>query len=49
MEKDIIHFGTDKGKIRLLWTYRGKRYGLSTGIPDSAAGRRVKSEAGCLG
>jgi len=39
--KDLVHIWSDDGKLRLGWMYRGKRYRLSTGLPDTVAGRRA--------
>lgn len=37
--KSIVRVGTDKGWLRLRWTYQGRRYALTLGLPDSAANR----------
>lgn len=33
--------GADKGWLRLRWTYQGKRYALTLGLPDSNLNRTV--------
>jgi len=42
--KGIVKVGTDKGWLRLRWTYLGKRYALTLGLPDSDANRRFAQQ-----
>ena len=39
--KELVHLNSDRGRVRLLWSYKGQRYILSTGIPDTPAGRQA--------
>lgn len=41
--RQIIKIGEDKGWLRLRWTFQGKRYALTLGLPDSKTNRVVAS------
>ena len=38
-QKQLIQIGTDRGWLRLRWTYQDKRYALTLGLPDGKANR----------
>jgi integrase len=38
-EKRSIKIENDEGRLRLRWTYQGKRYAMAVGLPDSVANR----------
>lgn len=38
-QKQLIQIGTDRGWLRLRWTYQAKRYALTLGLPDGRANR----------
>lgn len=40
-ERELVHFLVERGRLRLTWSYRGRRYRLSTGVPDSSGNRRA--------
>lgn len=41
MAKGDVKIGEDKGWLRLIWTYQGKRFFLTLGLPDNPANRQV--------
>jgi integrase len=38
-QKQLIQIGTDRGWLRLRWTYQAKRYALTLGLPDGKVNR----------
>lgn len=42
--KRIVQVGADKGWLRLRWTYQGKRYALTLGLPDSNVNTTVAQQ-----
>lgn len=42
--KRIVQVGADKGWLRLRWTYQGKRYALTLGLPDSNVNKTVAQQ-----
>jgi integrase len=39
--KKIVRVGIDKGWLRLRWSYKGKRYALTLGLPVSGVNKIV--------
>lgn len=39
MTRKLIQIGSDRGWLRLRWSYQGKRYALTLGLPDSQVNR----------
>lgn len=42
--KRLVQVGADKGWLRLRWTYQGKRYALTLGLPDSKVNKTVAQQ-----
>lgn len=41
MAKGEVKVSADKGWLRLIWTFQGKRYFLTLGLPDNPTNRKV--------
>lgn len=41
MAKGEVKVSTDKGWLRLVWSYQGKRYFMTLGLPDSKTNRKI--------
>ncbi len=37
--RNLVKVENDEGRLRLRWTYQGKRYTLAMGLPDSQTNR----------
>lgn len=46
--KGTVQIGVDKGYLRLRWTYLGKRYALTLGVPDSKLNRSIAESKACI-
>ncbi|MDX1977763.1 MAG: tyrosine-type recombinase/integrase [Pseudanabaenaceae cyanobacterium bins.68] len=39
MTRPLVQIGSDRGWLRLRWSYQGRRYALTLGLPDTKANR----------
>lgn len=40
-EAGTVAVGVDRGRLRLVWSYLGRRYTMALGLPDSPINRRI--------
>ncbi len=43
--KKVVRIGVDKGWLRLRWSYQGKRYALTLGLPVSNVNKILAAKA----